>query len=183
MRARLTPGASNTCSARLLASVAMTSPNTPATRVERRRHGGRRRQRGRLGRRRMSEGAEPRTTERVDAIVLADADRAVGDAQRRDAERRDSAHMPRAVALRQLGNDLGRVADQLLLLWRASSRRPAARPAASGERSVHPWQGLGFDSIRLQDRRDRQRCQRGHDEVARSSPGHARSRLRRGRWA
>ena len=31
MRAMLTPGASNTCSARLLASVAITSPNTLAT--------------------------------------------------------------------------------------------------------------------------------------------------------
>ena len=57
-------------------------------------------------------------TDGIDTVVLTNTDRAVGDAQGRDAQRRNSTHMPGAHALRQLRNDFGRVADQLLLLLR-----------------------------------------------------------------
>ena len=103
---------------------------------------GRRRECRCLRGRRVREGAGPGDG-RIDAVVLADPHRSVGNTKRRDAERCDPADVPRPLALWQFGDEFRRVAHQLLLLLFERHRRDQLRRAVGGrQRRVHPRQRL-----------------------------------------
>src|SRR5881628_1284769 len=146
IRAMFTPGASNTCSARLLASVPITLPNSLATAGSK--DAARAMAGGRVG---IDRDVDKVATDHDEdwrdrcrnTIVLTDADRAVGDAQRRNCQRRNSSHVAAALALRQFRKDPRQRPDQLLLLLRERhGANQQCGPLFGRKRRVHPRQRL-----------------------------------------